>query len=121
MSLPMMVYLIGIMGQVSGTMGFLTFFGFMASLGYGLFCILGTLKPKLWLIVTLVSVVVFSGIIKTLLPTEKTAYMMVAAYATQKIYESPETAKIQEKVLTLINQKLDSFIEDKDDKKVDKE
>lgn len=58
-----------------------------------------------------------------MIPSEKTAYMMVGAYATQKIATDPRSVEVGGKVLTIINQKLDKFIEagmEKTSKKVDK-
>lgn len=46
------------------------------------------------------------------LPSERTAYTMVGAYAAQRVVENPQTQEISSKVLKIINQKLDSFIED---------
>jgi hypothetical protein len=46
-----------------------------------------------------------------LLPTEKTAYTMVGAYAAQKVAENDKVQKMSGKVLTIIEQKLDSYIE----------
>ena len=52
------------------------------------------------------------GTISIFVPTEKTAYTMTAAYATQQIAEKPETKQITDKVLKIINAKLDSYIDD---------
>lgn len=45
-------------------------------------------------------------------PTEKTAYTMVGAYAAQKVAENEKVQAMSGKVLTIIEQKLDSYIED---------
>lgn len=45
-------------------------------------------------------------------PSEKTAYMMVGAYATQKVAENEKVQETGKKVLTLIEQKLDKYIEE---------
>jgi hypothetical protein len=45
------------------------------------------------------------------IPSEKTAYTMVGAYAAQKVAENPEVKNISSKVITIINQKLDHYIE----------
>lgn len=47
-----------------------------------------------------------------LIPTEKTAYTMVGAYAAQKVAENEKVQQMSGKVLTIIEQKLDGFIED---------
>ena len=46
------------------------------------------------------------------LPSEKTAYTMVGAYAAQKVAENDKVQQMSGKVLTIIEQKLDGFIED---------
>lgn len=51
-----------------------------------------------------------AAFIVIIVPKEKTAYMMAGAYATQRIYESPETAKLQGKVLAILNDKLDTYM-----------
>lgn len=48
----------------------------------------------------------------TFLPSEKTAYMMVGAYATQKVAENQNIQVTGGKVLELINQKLDEYIDE---------
>jgi hypothetical protein len=47
-----------------------------------------------------------------LLPTEKTAYTMVGAYAAQKVSENDKVQAMSGKVLTIIEQKLDAYIDD---------
>lgn len=45
-------------------------------------------------------------------PSEKTAYTMVGAYAAQKVAEDPKVHEMSNKVLTIINQKLDHYVEE---------
>lgn len=75
-----------------------------------------TSVPKMWLkrcVVTLFAV----GFISALIPNQRTAYIMVAAYATQKIAQTPEARVTGDKVLTLINSKLDQLIQEADEPK----
>lgn len=44
-------------------------------------------------------------------PSEKTAYTMVGAYAAQKVAENPKVQEMSSKVITIINQKLDHYVE----------
>ena len=60
-------------------------------------------------------------LVATLIPSERTAYMMAGGYVTQKIAESPAAAEIGNKVLTIINAKLDVMINDELDKLTPKE
>ena len=46
------------------------------------------------------------------IPSEKTAYVMVGAYVTQKVSENENVQETGKKVLTIINQKLDSYIDE---------
>ena len=107
----MMVYLIGMLPALSKFFIFGCLVSASCLFMYFMFNCLEGNKLNNWLIGGLTSVFIMSSFLNVLLPTEKTAYTMVAAYATQKVYESPETAKIQAKVLTIINQKLDTFID----------
>lgn len=47
-----------------------------------------------------------------LIPSEKTAYTMVGAYAAQKVAENEKVQQMSGKVLTIIEQKLDNIIQD---------
>lgn len=59
-----------------------------------------------------VIVLVISSFIQIFIPSEKTAYTMVGAYAAQKVAENDKVQVISGKVLKVIEQKLDSYIED---------
>jgi hypothetical protein len=52
------------------------------------------------------------GGIKVFIPNEKTAYIMVGAYTAQKIAQDPKVEQVGTKVLTIINQKLDSYVDE---------
>lgn len=53
-------------------------------------------------------VIAAMGIVFT--PSEKTAWIMVGAYAAQKVVTSPGMQDTGNKIVTIINNKLDSFI-----------
>lgn len=42
-------------------------------------------------------------------PTERTAYTMVGAYAAQKIATDPTVARLNSKVIELIERKIDEY------------
>ena len=50
------------------------------------------------------------GFCAILIPSQKTMYVMVGAYAAQKVAQSPETKVISEKVLKIIEIELDEQI-----------
>lgn len=56
------------------------------------------------------------SIISILLPSEKTAYIMVGAYTAQKVAENPEVQKLSGKVLTIIENKLDTYVDEAEKK-----
>jgi hypothetical protein len=57
-------------------------------------------------------ITVFIIIINSITPHEKTMYLMVGAYTAQKIAENDKTHVISEKVLKIIENKLDGYIDD---------
>lgn len=57
------------------------------------------------------SIVMFM-FVQILIPTEKTAYTMVGAYAAQQVAENPRVQQMSEKVLKIIEAKLDIYVEE---------
>lgn len=55
---------------------------------------------------------IISATVLVFVPTEKTAYTMVGAYAAQKVAENDKVQAMSGKVLTIIEQKLDGYIQD---------
>ena len=53
---------------------------------------------------------IFFSLVAIALPNQKTAYIMVGAYATQQIAQDPKVQQIGAKTLVLIEQKLDEYI-----------
>ena len=60
------------------------------------------------------SVIVLSIITPILLfiPSEKTMYTMVGAYAVQKVAEDPKVQQLSAKVLKVVEDKLDGYIDE---------
>lgn len=112
MELALLVYSISLL---EGLRTFLVVAGFAAVMGTVVSGALtleaydDTTKTKLWFKRSIIALAVvgFTGV---LVPSERTAYIMVAAYATQKVAETPEVKETGDKVLTLINSKLDQLI-----------
>lgn len=55
---------------------------------------------------------IIASVFLILIPTEKTAYMMVGAYAAQKVSESGQVAEVSSKIMKVVNSKLDQYVED---------
>ena len=126
MELSLLVYLISVLGNLNPALGFLTvvgltlagFFGigfFIARSEYAKESTLALIKKVFTISLSVACVAAFLNII---LPNEKTAYVMLGAYATQKAAEDPRTQEIGNKVLKIVNSKMDSYIEELVDKKV---
>ncbi len=62
---------------------------------------------------------IISAWVLILLPTEKTAYTMVGAYAAQRVAENPKVQELSGKVLKVIENKLDKYVEEAEQKVVD--
>jgi len=52
------------------------------------------------------------GAINIAIPSERTAYMMVGAYTAQTVAQNEKVQETGKKVIDLINQKLDTYIEE---------
>ena len=59
-------------------------------------------------------VIIFAllGLVQVMLPSQKTAYTMVGAYAAQKVAENEKVQQMSGKVLQTIEQKLDGYIDE---------
>lgn len=119
MDLALLVYAISLLKPIDDALGFVNicitllvclglFFALINAVDYdGEFW--AWFKSKLvWMVVTFCVV----GTIKIFIPKEKTAYMMVGAYTAQKIAQDPKVEQVGAKVLTIINQKLDQYVDD---------
>jgi hypothetical protein len=62
-------------------------------------------KAKPWLIACM-----SLSFVLAILPSEKTAYTMVGAYAAQRLAQNSEVQELSGKVLTIIEQQMDKYI-----------
>lgn len=67
----------------------------------------------------LLSWILILDLINIAIPSERTAYMMLGAYAAQTVAQSEqmdkvlsESSKISNKILTIVNNKLDTYVDD---------
>lgn len=56
------------------------------------------------------SIAVFLALLVTLIPSKKTMYVMVGAYAAQKVSEDPDVKRLSGKALQIIEGKMDEYI-----------
>lgn len=114
MELALFVYVAGIVGQLSSALGFVCF-AVLLIVGVATFLWLPVMGEdyskeykKLYkkIVTTCLPIFILCGAMNTLLPNEKTLYMMAAGYGTQAVVQS-ETA---DKVLKIVNGKLDEYL-----------
>lgn len=112
MELALLVYAISLLEGLRTFLVVAAFAAGMVIIGSGIATLESyndTAAAKRWFKRSVITLAVL-GFLSTLIPTERTAYIMVAAYATQKVAENPEVRDTGNKVLTLINSKLDQLI-----------
>lgn len=112
MDLALLVYgisVLGNLGAVSGAIVFLSIAAFVVS--SIAFCDGYSDKP-FWKRGVKVSgtVLIVFGTLLVVIPSEKTMYTMVGAYAAQKVAEDPKVQQLSGKVLKLVENKLDTYI-----------
>lgn len=112
MELALLVYLISLLPSISAAAVFISIFGGVAlTVLWGVVLTDDLFKSRLWLtIFTLIWV--FWAFVAMLIPSEKTAYLMVGAYATQKIAEAPKTQELGAEVLKIIELKIKHYSEE---------
>lgn len=128
MELSLLVYLISVLGNLNPALGFLTVTSLLISVFSAISYTIAmtdhakettlNLIKKAFAISMTVSCV--AGFLNIILPNEKTAYIMLGAYATQKVAEDPRTQELGNKVLKIVNTKMDKYIEDLTNEKVAK-
>lgn len=99
-----LVYLVGLLGSVHLLLSIVLVFSTVGVLGL----LVDKASPRMVKKTSIALVVAVIGL--TILPSERTAYMMLGAYGTQQLLEHPETATSIQKILVIVNQELDSRI-----------
>lgn len=108
MELVWLVYLISVLGSLKPILlVFLTMSTMAALVMWFAIIIDPGVKPKVAWIWSLAALVL--SLVTVVVPSEETAYLMVSAYATQKIAEMPETKELATDVLTIIQRKVKQY------------
>lgn len=106
MELVWLIYGIGLLGNIHNTTIILLIFCIAVVIGKVLNeSHFNLVKTKSWLIASL-----SISFVLVILPSEKTAYIMVGAYAAQQLTQNSEVQKLSGKVLTIIEQQMDKYI-----------
>ena len=126
MELALLVYFASVVGTFSGLLGLLSFLLFSVSIAFVITLLIGDLgikkrygeteeelnnQLKIKSILTksvkwTIPFAVIFALLSVLLPTERTVYLMTAAYATQTIAQNDRVQKIGSDVLEVIEKKL---------------
>ena len=126
MELALLVYFASVVGTFSGLLGLLSFLLFSVSIAFVITLLIGDLgikkrygetdeelnnqlKIKSILIKSVKWTIPFAvifALLSVLLPTERTVYLMTAAYATQTIAQNDRVQKIGSDVLEVVEKKL---------------
>ncbi len=76
------------------------------------------LQKRIFKVASITAIVAAAVLI--FVPSSKTAWTMVGAYAAQKVAEDPRTAEVGGKVMTIINQQLERIIDEGSKKAAEK-
>lgn len=111
MDLALLVYAISILKPLNVTFSLLAM---LTTVVLGIVIIVNStddLLPKTFTSIRrwCLSIFVVSGIGVVFIPSERTAYMMVGAYTAQRIATDPVVARLNDKVVKLIENKIDSY------------
>lgn len=111
MELALLVYVISLLPTIGGAFALVAVLGWVPTAGMWLAWGDDLFKTRFWPAMFTV-VWLFSVLMAVLIPTEKTAYLMVGAYATQKIAEAPKTKELGADVLKIIESKIKFYAEE---------
>ena len=126
MELALLVYFASVVGTFSGLLGLLSFLLFSVSIAFVITLLIGDLgvkkrygeteeelnnQLKIKSILTksikwTIPLTIIFALLLVLLPTERTVYLMTAAYATQTIAQNDRVQKIGSDVLEVVEKKL---------------
>jgi hypothetical protein len=129
MTVPLIIYLVEVLDKISCALTFI----FVVSL------IVSLLSAMVWafnadmsnfgksyaikassakkMLKSIVIVMCVTAILDIIIPSKKTIYLMIGGYAAESIYESPEAKAFGNKVLNIVNNKLDELEQSTKEKK----
>jgi hypothetical protein len=129
MSIPLIIYLVEVLDKISCA---LTFIFIIAVIGaviafatwsfnedmsnYGNdYATKATSSKKI--LKSIVIVMCVTGILDIIIPSKKTIYLMIGGHAAESIYESPEAKQFGNRLINIVNNKLDELEEPTKEKK----
>lgn len=119
MELALLVYLISLLPSVGATFGVIAVTGPIVCFFAWVAWSEAAFKTRFWPAV-FTMFWLFSVLVTMLIPSERTAYLMVGAYATQKIAEAPKTQQLGAEVLKIIELKIKHYSEEAEKEMLEK-
>lgn len=112
MNIVLLLYLADISNGISGFLQAVSILSLTAG-AIGIAGILeGDIKSKFYTLL-LMSTAILSGSLAVLLPSKEAIYLMASVKYSQELVAKPEIKQLGDKVLIILNEKLDSLIEKK--------
>lgn len=109
MELALLIWVISILERLSALTGLFSIFLFIVLVLLLMAKTESVSVKNYWLWIT-GSACTLLLLVSTLLPSERTAYVMVGAYAAQRVAEDPKVQQMSGKVLRVIELKLDEYV-----------
>ena len=121
MTVPLIIYLVEVLDKISFTLKFIFVISFLVAVLSAMFWSFNSDMSKYGdeykeksssakkIFKTIVIVMCATAILDIIIPSKKTIYLMIGGYAAESIYESPEAKAFGNKVLNIVNNKLDEL------------
>lgn len=113
MDLALLIYGISLFSSLGAALVTILLLSFIGMIIASLCVLDSNTDTEFWKPILKKTTIVFSMCLPliVIIPCEKTMYMMVGAYATQKVVEDPKVQQLSAKVLKVVEAKLDEYIE----------
>lgn len=120
MELALLVYFASVVGSVSNLLGFSAYMLFCISAAFIMALLTVDISLNIKSVLTksikwTIPLTIIFALLSVLLPTERTVYLMTAAYATQTLAQNDRVQKIGSDVLEVVENKLSEMKGNDDD------
>ena len=129
MSIPLIIYLVEVLDKISCALTFIfiiAFLGAIASLIVWSFNVDMSKFGKDYatkaasakkMLKGIVIVICVTGILNIIIPSKQTIYLMIGGHVAESIYESPEAKQFGNRLINIVNNKLDELEQSTKEKK----
>lgn len=121
MTVPLIIYLVEVLDKISCALTFIFILSFVgAIIAFATWSFNANMSKygddyeakassAKKILKSIVIVMCVTAILDIIIPSKKTIYLMIGGYAAESIYESPEAKAFGNKVLNIVNNKLDEI------------